>query len=148
MDITQNQGWVNVGVSHDTAEFVVESIRRWWTSMGSEVYPQATELLITADGGGSNGSRVKLWKAELQKLSNETGLAINVCHFPPGTSKWNRIEHHLFSQISKNWRGRPLASIETVVNLIDATKTKSGLTVKSAQDSPFTKKGSRFPIKR
>ena len=140
-DITENQGWVNVGISHDTAEFAVESIRRWWKEMGSVVYPQATELLITADGGGSNGSRVKLWKTELQKLSNETGLDICVCHFPPGTSKWNKIEHRLFSHISQNWRGRPLTSTETVINLIATTKTKSGLTVKSSLDTGLYEKG-------
>ena len=117
-DVTSNKGWVNVGIDHDTSEFAVESIRRWWREMGSPLYPNAKELLITADGGGSNGSRVRLWKLELQKLANEMGMVIHVCHFPPGTSKWNKIEHKMFSHISQNWRGRPLVSREVVVNLI------------------------------
>ncbi len=128
-DITKNKGWVNVGIDKDTAEFAVQSIRNWWYKMGIYYYPHASELLITADGGGSNGSRVKLWKKELQKLSTEIGMDITVCHFPPGTSKWNKIEHRLFSYISKNWRGRPLESLEVVVSLIKATGTEKGLEV-------------------
>jgi len=128
-DLSQNKGWVNVGMDKDTAAFAVESIRRWWETMGHKVYPQAKRLLITADSGGSNGSRVRLWKTELQRLSNETGLSISVCHFPPGTSKWNKIEHRLFSFISQNWRGKPLISHEVIVNLISSTTTKTGLQV-------------------
>ena len=116
-DMARNAGWVNVGTDHDTSAFAVESIRRWWGSMGRARYPEAKTVLITADGGGSNGSRVRLWKRELQRLASETGLRISVCHFPPGTSKWNKIEHRLFSFISQNWRGRPLVSHEVIVNL-------------------------------
>jgi len=132
-----------VGISHNTAEFAVESIRRWWKDMGSVVYPNATELLIVADGGGSNGSRVRLWKVELQKLSNETGLSIGVSHFPPGTSKWNKIEHRLFSFISQNWRGKPLKTLMTVVNLIE-TRTKTGRTVKCVLDTGSYEKGKKI----
>jgi transposase len=128
-DMACNSGWVNVGTDHDTAAFAVASIRRWWDSMGQANYPRAKRLLITADGGGSNGSRVRLWKVGLQRLADETGLEIAVCHFPPGTSKWNKIEHRLFSFISQNWRGKPLVSHETIVNLIAATTTKTGLKV-------------------
>ena len=128
-DVGANNGWVSVGMDHDTAEFAVETIRRWWRTMGQPTYPKATRLLITADGGGSNGSRLRLWKMELQKLADETGLRIVVCHFPPGTSKWNKIEHRLFSYISQNWRGKPLRSFETIVNLIAATTTSTGLKV-------------------
>ena len=128
-DMARNAGWVNVGTDHDTSAFAVASIRRWWDSMGRAHYPMAKKLLITADGGGSNGSRVRLWKLELQRLASETGLRISVCHFPPGTSKWNKIEHRLFSFISQNWRGRPLVSHEVVVNLIAATTTETGLKV-------------------
>ena len=128
-DMARNAGWVNVGTDHNTAAFAVESIRRWWSAMGKTAYPQASSLLITADGGGSNGSRVRLWKLELQRLADETGVAIAVCHFPPGTSKWNKIEHRLFSFISQNWRGKPLVSHEVIVNLIAATTTKTGLQV-------------------
>ena len=128
-DMARNAGWVNVGTDHDTSAFAVASIRRWWDSMGRDHYPMARKLLITADGGGSNGSRVRLWKLELQRLASETGLRISVCHFPPGTSKWNKIEHRLFSFISQNWRGRPLVSHEVVVNLIAATTTETGLKV-------------------
>jgi transposase len=128
-DMARNAGWVNVGTDHDTSAFAVASIRRWWDSMGRAHYPMARKLLITADGGGSNGSRVRLWKLELQRLASETGLRISVCHFPPGTSKWNKIEHRLFSFISQNWRGRPLVSHEVVVNLIAATTTETGLKV-------------------
>jgi len=128
-DVGRNSGWVSVGVDHDTAEFAVETIRRWWRSMGQAVYPNATRLLITADAGGSNGSRLRLWKVALQELADQTGLRIAVCHFPPGTSKWNKIEHRLFSYISQNWRGKPLRSLETIVNLIAATTTTAGLKV-------------------
>jgi transposase len=128
-DLGRNSGWVSVGMDHDTAEFAVETIRRWWRSMGRPAYPEATRLLITADAGGSNGSRLRLWKIELQKLADETGLRIAVCHFPPGTSKWNKIEHRLFSYISQNWRGQPLRSFQTIVNLIAATATTTGLKV-------------------
>ena len=128
-DLGRNRGWVSVGMDHDTAEFAVETIRRWWRSMGRPAYPQATRLLITADAGGSNGARLRLWKVELQKLADETGLRIAVCHFPPGTSKWNKIEHRLFSYISQNWRGKPLRSFETIVSLIAATTTTTGLKV-------------------
>jgi transposase len=134
-DIANNTGWVSVGVDHDTAAFAVESIRRWWNSMGQAVYPKASRLLITADSGGSNGSRVRLWKVELQKLADETGLRIAVSHLPPGTSKWNKIEHRLFSFISQNWRGKPLISHEVIVNLIAATTTRAGLTVHSQLDT-------------
>lgn len=134
-DIANNEGWVNVGIDHDTASFAVESIRRWWNLMGCKSYPDAKKLLITADCGGSNGSRVKLWKTELQKLTDEIGLEISVCHFPPGTSKWNKIEHRLFSQITLNWRGKPLTSYEVVVNLIAATTTSKGLEVKCMLDT-------------
>ena len=133
-DIGRNTGWVSVGVDHDTAEFAVESIRRWWRSMGLETYPRAKRLLITADSGGSNGARLRLWKVELQKLADETGLRIAVCHFPPGTSKWNKIEHRLFSFITQNWRGKPLISLEVIVNLIAATTTSTGLRVHSELD--------------
>jgi transposase len=128
-DLGRNSGWVSVGMDHDTAEFAVETIRRWWRSMGQPSYPNATRLLITADAGGSNGSRLRLWKLELQKLADETGLRIAVCHFPPGTSKWNKIEHRLFSFISQNWRGKPLRSFEAIVSLIAATTTSTGLRV-------------------
>jgi hypothetical protein len=134
-DLGRNSGWVSVGMDHDTAEFAVETIRRWWRSMGRPIYPRATRLLITADAGGSNGSRLRLWKVELQKLADETGLRIAVCHFPPGTSKWNKIEHRLFSYISQNWRGRPLRSFETIVNLIAATSTSTGLKVHAELDT-------------
>jgi hypothetical protein len=134
-DIAQNTGWVNVGVDHDTASFAVESIRRWWNAMGQSVYPDATRLLITADSGGSNGARLRLWKMELQKLADETGLRIAVSHLPPGTSKWNRIEHRLFSFISQNWRGKPLVSHEVIVNLIAGTTTEKGLIVHSELDT-------------
>ena len=133
-DIGKNKGWVSVGISADTAEFAVNSIRTWWYTMGTMSYPKAKELLITADCGGSNGYRVRLWKYELQQLSDETGLSIHVRHFPPGTSKWNKIEHRLFSYISKNWRGRPLLTRETVVNLIANTRTNKGLEVKAVLD--------------
>ena len=140
-DIGLNTGWVSVGVDHDTAEFAVESIRRWWRSMGLQAYPRATSLLITADGGGSNGSRVRLWKLELQKFADESALSIAVCHFPPGTSKWNKIEHRLFSRITQNWRGKPLVSLEVIVSLIAATRTTTGLKVHSELDTRAYAKG-------
>jgi len=141
-DIGKNKGWVSVEISSDTAEFAVNAIRTWWYKMGKTVYSDSTtDLLITADCGGSNGYRVKLWKLELQKLANETGLKIHVRHFPPGTSKWNKIEHRLFSYISKNWRGKPLISRETVVNLIGNTTTETGLTVMAVLDENEYEKG-------
>ncbi len=140
-DVANNAGWVNVGIDNDTAEFAVESIRRWWTTMGAEVYPKATSLMITADCGGSNGYRVRLWKYELQRLADETGLALTVCHYPPGASKWNKIEHRLFSFITKNWRGKPLITHQVIVELIAATTTTKGLTVRSALDENTYAKG-------
>ena len=134
-DLAANTGWVNVGTDHDTATFAVESLRRWWNSIGSVNYPDATELLITADSGGSNSSRTRAWKTELAALSAETGLAITVCHFPPGTSKWNAIEHRLFSHISMNWRGRPLTSHDVIINTIAATTTRTGLRVHAELDT-------------
>jgi transposase len=133
-DLARNAGWVSVGVDHDTAAFAVESIRRWWKMMGVANYAQAQRLQIVADGGGSNGSRVRLWKVELQKLAEELGFPIQVCHLPPGTSKWNKIEHRLFSFITQNWRGQPLISHEVIVNLIKATTTSKGLRVEAAVD--------------
>lgn len=140
-DLKHNEAWVNVGTDHDTAMFAVESIRRWWNMMGKERYPEATRLMITADSGGSNGSRIRLWKVELQKLANETGMEIHVSHFPPGTSKWNKIEHRLFSAISLNWRGRPLINHEVIVNLIESTRTNSGLSVRASLDTNQYPKG-------
>jgi transposase len=133
-DLTCNQGWVSVGIDHDTARFAVETIRRWFAEMGKLAYPRAERLLITADGGGSNGHRNRLWKVALQELANETGLKISVCHFPPGTSKWNKIEHRMFCHITKNWRGRPLTSRAVVVNLIGSTTTTTGLTIHAELD--------------
>jgi transposase len=140
-DIEKNMGWVNVGIDHDTASFAVESIRRWWYTMGKGIYPSASELLITADGGGSNSRRSRLWKVEIQKLAKEIGLKISISHFPPGTSKWNKIEHRLFSYISQNWRGKPLVSHEVIINLIASTKTSKGLTVKCQLDENEYPKG-------
>jgi hypothetical protein len=134
-DVTTNSGWVSVGVDHDTAEFAVETVRQWWRQMGASTYPEATELLISADGGGSNGVRTRLWKTELQRLANETGLRIVVCHLPPGTSKWNKIEHRMFAYITQNWRGRPLISHEVIVNLIGTTTTQTGLHIRAALDA-------------
>jgi hypothetical protein len=134
-DLAANTGWVSVGIDHDTAAFAVNSIRRWWNKMGRARYPNASRLVITADGGGSNGSRVRLWKLELQALANETGMEIEVHHLPPGTSKWNKIEHRLFSFISQNWRAKPLVSYQTIVQLISATTTKTGLTVDCELDT-------------
>jgi transposase len=133
-DLQRNEGWVSVGIDHDTASFAVNAIRRWWQRMGRPVYPKAESLLITADAGGSNGTRLRLWKWELQRFANRTGLAITVCHFPPGTSKWNRIEHRLFSYIATNWRGTPLVNLATIVSLIGSTHSTSGLRVRSEID--------------
>jgi len=138
-DLTVNRGWVSVGIDHDTAAFAVQSIRWWWKTEGRRSYPGSRRLLITADCGGSNGNRVRLWKWELQKLADETGLRICVCHFPPGTSQWNQIEHRLFSFITQNWRGRPLLTHATIVNLIGATTTRGGLKVTCRLDT------SRYP---
>jgi len=134
-DLRQNQGWVSVGIDHDTAQFAVNSIRRWWNEMGQQRFPQAKELLITADGGGSNSHRSRLWKVSLQDLADALGIRLWVCHFPPGTSKWNKIEHRLFSFITKNWRARPLVNLEVIVNLIASTTTRAGLIVKAALDT-------------
>ncbi len=134
-DLVHNSGFVNVGIDHETAEFAVESIRRWWKSVGSNLYPSSRELLLVADGGGSNGARSRLWKQQVQHLANETGLAITVCHLPPATSKWNKIEHRLFSYISINWRGKPLTSLETIIELISHTTTEEGLTVMAVKDT-------------
>ena len=134
-DLASNEGWVSVGINHDTAQFAAASIKRWWEEMGCARFPRATKLMITADGGGSNSSRNRLWKVSLQKLANELDLDLQVCHFPPGTSKWNKIEHRLFCFITKNWRGRPLTSYETVVNLIGSTTTTKGLLVRAALDT-------------
>jgi hypothetical protein len=133
-DLRRDEGWVSVGIDHDTASFAVNAIRRWWRQMGRAAYPRARSLVITADAGGSNGPRVRLWKWELQQLANRTGLAITVCHFPPGTSKWNKIEHRLFSHIAMNWRGTPLVSLAAIVSLIASTHSRSGLRVRSEID--------------
>ncbi len=140
-DIMNDEGWVSVGDSADTASFAVEAIRRWWHQMGKVRFPEATELLVTADGGGSNGHRVRLWKVELAKLAAETGLTITVCHYPPGTSKWNWIEHKMFSFISMNWRGRPLVSYRTIIELISATTTEKGLRIRAEVDPNVYEKG-------
>ena len=134
-DMTSNEGWVSVGIDHDTAEFATASVRRWWEEMGAKRFERATKLMITADGGGSNSSRSRLWKIALQKLADQVGLCLEICHFPPGTSKWNKIEHRLFSFITKNWRGRPLTSYQVIVNLIANTTTSTGLLVKAALDT-------------
>jgi len=134
-DLTRNEGWVSVGIDHNTAEFAGATITRWWRQMGRKVYPRARRLLITADSGGNNGIRLRLWKVVLQRLADRLGLEISVCHFPPGTSKWNKIEHRMFSQITENWRGRPLRSRALVVNLIGNTRTRTGLSVRAELDS-------------
>jgi hypothetical protein len=134
-DLASNEGWVSVGITHDTARFAVASIRRWWTEMGAARFPRARKLMITADGGGSNSSRNRLWKVALQELADELRLSLHVCHFPPGTSKWNKIEHRLFSFITQNWRGKPLVSHQAIVNLIASTTTRTGLIVKAALDT-------------
>jgi len=144
-DLTYNQGWVSVGINHDTAEFAVSTIRRWWRQMGSRRYPEARELMITADGGGSNGSRVRLWKVEIQKMAQELKMTIHVSHFPPGTSKWNKIEHRMFSHITENWRGRPLESHAVVVNLISNTRTEKGLTIEAELDNTPYRTGIKKP---
>lgn len=133
-DLTENQGWVSVGIDHDTAQFAVESIRHWWLEMGQLIYPHSQHLLITADCGGSNGYRNRLWKLKLQEFADEMGLTVHLCHFPPGTSKWNKIEHRLFCHITQNWRGRPLTSLQVIVNLIGTTTTEQGLTVQARLD--------------
>ncbi len=143
LDIGANEAFVSVGISADTAEFAVNSIRTWWSTMGKERYPDARKIMITADGGGSNGSRNRLWKKELQNFADETGLEILVRHFPPGTSKWNKIEHRLFSFISMNWRGRPLETLEVIVNLIGSTTNRSGLKVECSLDEREYEKGIR-----
>lgn len=143
-DLTRNAGWVSVGVDHDTSAFAVNSIRRWWQSMGRRSYPQARHLLITADSGGSNAARSRLWKWEIQKLADETGISISVRHLPPGTSKWNKIEHRLFSFISQNWRGRPLTSLAVIVNSIAATRTSKGLRVRCELDQGKYPKGQKI----
>jgi hypothetical protein len=147
-DLQKNEAWVSVGLSHDTGEFAVNSIRTWWKEMGAAKYPDAKSLLITADGGGSNGYRLRVWKVELQALVNELGFPISVCHLPPGTSKWNKIEHRLFSFITKNWRGKPLITHQVIVNLISATTTKAGLLVKSRLDERIYAKGRRVSDKQ
>lgn len=144
-DVAANQGWVSIGIDHDTAEFAVESIRRWWFEMGQLLYQKATRLLITADCGGSNGYRVRLWRVELQKLADEIQKTIQVCHFPPGTSKWNKIEHRMFCHITKNWRGRPLVSREVVVNLIGNTTTTEGLRIQAQLDENTYEAGIKIP---
>ena len=143
-DLSANAGCVNVGEDHDTAAFAVERIRRWWYSMGQSAYPQATRLLISADCGGSNGNQSRLWKWELQRLADETGLILEVCHLPPGTSKWNKIEHRMFSAISQNRRGQPLLNYTTVVQLIGSTRTRTGLTVKAQRDTGVYPTGIRI----
>lgn len=140
-DLGRNEGWVSVGCDHDTSEFAVETIRRWWKMMGQPQYPQANKLLITADGGGSNSSRCRLWKWSLQQLSNQTGLEVSVCHFPPATSKWNKIEHRMFCHITQNWRGKALVSHEVIVELIASTTTKKGLKIKAERDQGRYAKG-------
>jgi hypothetical protein len=140
-DLVNNEGWVNVGDTADTSEFAVESIRRWWHQMGRERFSEATTLLITADAGGSNGYRVRAWKVELDRLAKETGLTITVCHYPPGTSKWNKIEHRMFSFITMNWRGKPLTSLRTIIELISATSTSTGLTIQADYDPSWYPKG-------
>ncbi len=140
-DLTWNNGWVSVGIDHDTAAFAVTTIRQWWRKMGRPAYSKASHLLITADSGGSNGARNRLWKVELQKMANQTGLTITVCHFPPGTSKWNKIEHRMFSFITKNWRGKPLTDRVTIVNLIGSTKTEEGLKIRCELDTNDYPKG-------
>ena len=147
-DVAADAGWVSVGRDHDTSTFAVASLRRWWQTMGQPTYPAAERLLICADGGGSNGSRTRLWKVELAAMAADTGLTITVCHLPPGTSKWNRIEHRLFSHISMNWRGRPLESHEVIVQLIAATTTRTGLKVQAELDEGTYPKGVKISDKQ
>jgi len=144
-DLTNNEAWVSVGIDHDTAEFAVESILRWWRKMGSQRFPEARELLVTADSGGSNSARCRLWKVALQKFADHTGLKVHVCHFPPGTSKWNKIEHRLFCHITHNWRGQPLTTLQVIVQLIGRTQTRQGLKVKAALDRRRYPKGIKVP---
>jgi hypothetical protein len=144
-DIARNEGFVNVGLSHDTVEFAVESIRQWWRAFGKKHYPKTRELLICADSGGGNAARSRLWKAKLQEFADQSELAITVAHYPPGTSKWNKIEHRMFSFISLNWKGKPLVNYETVVNLIGATKTRKGLQIKARLDRRSYEKGKKVP---
>jgi len=144
-DLTNNDGLVSVGVTHDTAEFAVATIRRWWQELGQKLYPEATDLLITADNGGSNSARTRLWKTELQRLADDTRLRVRVAHLPPGTSKWNKIEHRMFSQITHNWRGTPLTSLEVIVGLIGSTKTTQGLRIKAVLDQALYEKGRTVP---
>jgi Rhodopirellula transposase DDE domain len=140
-DLALNQGWVSVGIDHDTAEFAVESIRHWWLEMGQLLYPRSKHLLITADCGGSNGYRNRLWKLKLQEFADEMGLTVHLCHFPPGTSKWNKIEHRLFCHITQNWRGRPLTSLQVIISLIGSTTTEQGLEVHAQLDENPYKTG-------
>jgi hypothetical protein len=146
-DVTANTGWVSVGTDHDTAEFAVETLRRWWRQVGASTYPKATELLVIADGGGSNGSRTRLWKAELQGLADELAMRISVCHLPPGTSKWNKIEHRMFAYITQNWRGKPLVSHEVIVQLIGSTTTQTGLTIRAEINTGRYAPGRKIPDK-
>ena len=146
-DVTANRGWVSVGMDHDTAEFAVGTLRRWWYQMGQEYYQGATEMLIVAEGGGSNGSRTRLWKTELQRVADDTGLTVSVCHLPPGTSKWHKIEHRMFAYISQNWRGRPLVSVEVIVNLIADPTTAKGLEIQAELDTNAYPKGRRVSDK-
>ena len=147
-DLTQNEGWVSVGTDHDTARFAAEAIRRWWKKMGAKRHRGATQLLITADGGGSNGSRCRLWKVALQDLATQLDMPIHVCHFPPGTSKWNKIEHRMFCQITQNWRGRPLVSHEVIINLIANTTTEQGLRIQAELDTAAYPLGTKVTDKQ
>jgi hypothetical protein len=147
-DLASNEGWVSVGIDHDTAQFAAASIGRWWREMGQHRFPRATRLLITADGGGSNSCRSRLWKVALQDLADELKLELHMCHFPPGTSKWNKIEHRLFCFITKNWRGRPLTSYQVIVNLIASTTSQAGLTVRAALDTNHYKTGVKVSDKQ
>ncbi len=147
-DMAANTGWVSVGTDHDTSAFAVQTLRRWWTTVGRHRYPTTDRLLICADGGGSNGYRVRAWKVELAAFAAETGLTITVCHLPPGTSKWNKIEHRLFSQITLNWRGRPLTSHQVITDLIGATSTTTGLTVRAELDTDTYPIGIRYTSKQ
>ncbi|MDI6737326.1 MAG: ISAzo13 family transposase [Nanoarchaeota archaeon] len=147
LDVFKNNGFVNVGISHDTSEFAAESINKWWGNIGKNNYQNAKEILICADGGGSNGSRSKLWKFYLQKFANKTGLRVTVCHYPPGTSKWNKIEHKMFSFISMNWKGKPLTDYEIIINLIEGTTTKKGLKIKAKMDKKMYKIGKKISEK-
>ena len=147
LDIFKNKGFVNVGISHDTSEFAVKSINKWWGNIGKNNYQNAKEILICADGGGSNGSRSRLWKFYLQKFANRTGLRVTVCHYPPGTSKWNKIEHKMFSFISMNWKGKPLTDYEIIINLIEGTTTKKGLKIKAKMDKKMYEIGKKISEK-